>query len=1143
MTSPNPPSFFLTFASILGLAFHASPVFAEAAAPAAATGSFARLGPAETGVDMVNTMNVDHPLSYLYHSGMTCGGVVVEDLNGDGWPDLVFGGGREASRVYQNTGKKGEIKYTDATKSSGLKSGGGNEEWVAGVAAGDVNGDGKTDLYICRYMQPNQLWLNATGSDGAIKFTLVPDSCGLGVIDCSHSAAFADYDGDGDLDLYVLTNRIEDPAGSQNDMSKLTEPGPGGVPVVKAEFQKYYSMWRYDFDHWGAEATGTPDFLFRNDSKNGEVKFTDVTKSAGIEGRGDGLSVTWWDYNRDGWPDLYVGNDFISADKLYKNNGDGTFTNVIADAAPHTPWFSMGCDQGDVNNDLWPDLLVADMSATSHFKSKTTMGVMGGLDNKRVYHSTPQQQMQNTLLIGTGTERFSEGARLYGVSSTDWTWAVKFADFDNDGWQDVYFTNGISRHMNDSDIKIEPEELLGKHMFEFWKNGEMRKEKNRVFRNSGHAKFEEISDAWGLGHVGVSYGAAYADLDGDGDLDLVTVNLEEPNAIWRNDLKGGHSLVVELKGSRGNPHAIGAEIVVKTKAGQQLRYLSPQTGYHSYNEPVAHFGLGAETEVAELKIRWPGKDGGEHVLTNVKADQRLTVDRPAKLDPRTPDVPVPAPLFKESQALAMLKVKDTGWEADFQRHVLLPHSYSQLGPCMAWGDVNGDGKADVYFGGSAGELPQLRLADGKGGFVAKWNEPFRADKDCEDSGAVFFDVDGDKDLDLCVVSGTNEFPADAKEQRARLYLNDGKGSFTTATGFPVINVFAGAVVAEDFDKDGKVDLFIGARCKAQDWPHSDRSRLLRNVSAKGTVKFEDITDKSDGLAKVGLVSGATAVDVNGDGWMDLALACEWGPIKLFINDKGSLQDGTKAAGLSAVVGWWHAVVPADLNGDGKMDLVASNIGLNTKYKTPDAEHPQLTYYGVFDDSQTWNVVEVKREKNDHGEFLYPERGRSCSSTAMPFIKKKFDTFKGFAVASLTEVYTDDKLKSAEKYEANEFRHGAWMNDGKGKFTWAPFMREAQNAVVFGIAAADFTSDGKVDLFLAQNWLYGPQIETSRYDNGVGMLLKNDGQGGMVPMAPLASGINILGDMKAVAVQDINGDGKQDIVVTRNSASTVVLQKQ
>lgn len=1116
----------------------------SAAQEAGATTTFTRLQPAESGLDMLNTMDVNHPLSYLYHSGMTCGGVVAHDLNGDGKPDLAFGGGRAASRVYVHTGAAGEIKFADATQASGFTCGGGKDEWVAGIAAGDANGDGKTDLYVCRYMQPNQLWLNATGADGVLKFSPAPESCGLGHVDCSHSAAFADYDGDGDLDLYLLTNRIEDPAGTRKDIKELTEL-VDGQPVVKKDFEKYYTMWRYDYDNWGTEASGTPDVLYRNDSKDGAVKFTDVSKEAGIQGRGDGLSVTWWDYNRDGKPDIYVGNDFITPDKLYKNNGDGTFTDIIAEAAPHTPWFSMGADQGDVNNDLLPDLLVADMSATSHFKSKTTMGIMGGLEAKRAYFAGPQQQMQNTLLLGTGTARFSEGARLYGVSSTDWTWSVKFADFDNDGWQDIYFTNGISRHMNDSDIKVTADMLIGKHMFDFWKEGAMRKEKNRAYRNTGHAKFEEVSDAWGLGHDGVSYGSAYADLDRDGDLDLVTVNLEEPDAIWRNDAKSGNWLVLELKGTGKNPHALGAEVIAKTKSGAQMRYLSPQTGYHSCNEPIVHFGLGAESEVTELTIHFPAGAGNSITMKNVKANQRLVVKGDAPGSPARPAETPAKTLFAESEALATVKYKDTGWEEDFKRHILLPHSYSQLGPCMAWGDVNGDGKADVFFGGSAGELSQLRLADGKGSYTAKWTEAFRADKDCEDSGASFLDADGDKDLDLCVVSGTNEFLPDAKEQRARLYLNDGKGAFTAAPAgaFPDIRVFAGCVAAADFDKDGLTDLFIAARCKAQDWPRSDRSRLLRNMSGKGGVKFEDVTAAVPGLAEAGLVSSAAWTDTNGDTFPELVLACEWGPVRLFTNSKGNLKETTKEAGMAEVSGWWNCVTPADLNGDGRMDFVAGNVGLNTKYKTPDAEHPMVTYYGIFDDTGKCQVVEVKREKQQDGDVLYPERGRSCSSTAMPFIKSKFTTFKSFAQASLTDVYSEEKLKAAEKFTATEFRHGAWLNSGDGKFTWTPFAREAQNAPVFAIAAHDFTGDGKVDLFFAQNWIHGPQIETPRYDNGIGLLLENDGKGALTPVAPARSGISIPGCMKSVAVQDVNADGKADLVIGRNSAAVAVLLAQ
>jgi hypothetical protein len=412
-------------------------------------------------------------------------------------------------------------------------------------------------------------------------------------------------------------------------------------------------------------------------------RFKDVSKAAGIDGRGDGLSVTWWDFNGDRRPDIYVGNDFIATDKLYRNNGDGTFTDVAPEALPHTSWFSMGADFGDVNNDLLPDFMVGDMSATSNFKAKTTMSIMGGIDLKRAYFGKPPQHMQNAFFLNTGTGRFLEGARLFGVSSTDWTWSVKFADFDNDGWVDLYFTNGISRHMNDSDKHVTLEMMRGKHMFEYFKEGPMRKEMNRAFRNVPHAKFEDVSAAWGLDYVGVTYGAAYSDLDRDGDLDLVTVNLEEPNFIYRNETQSGHRVVLKLVGTKANKQGIGATVTLRSGSGPQMRQLQPQTGYLSCNEDLLHFGLGKDTTIQELTVRWPG--GGEQKLKGLKADMLYTITQPA--DGGTPVAPEPAgpTMFSKSDLLSLSKSKDDGWEGDFKKQSLLPCALSQLGPPLVWG--------------------------------------------------------------------------------------------------------------------------------------------------------------------------------------------------------------------------------------------------------------------------------------------------------------------------------------------------------------------------------------------------------------------------------------------------------------------------
>jgi hypothetical protein len=1104
-----------------------------AAEPAATSGAgggklFTQLGPEHTGLTDVNRMDVEHPMNYLYHSGMTCGGVAVADFDGDGKPDLFFAGTTGPNRLYRQTG---DLKFTDITAGAGQGLDGG-ARWAAGVAVADVNNDGRPDIYLCHYMQPNELWLNmGPGKAGEpVTFRECAKEAGLAVVDCSHSAAFADYDGDGKLDLYVLTNRIEDPKGTPSKMPVVPGSGEGGrLPTLLPEAEKHYQVWRWDANNWGTEPIGTPDYLFRQKETvaGGTSKFEDATAKAGISGKGDGLSVTWWDPDADGDPDIYVGNDFIAGDKWYRNNGDGTFTDIIRETVPHTPWFSMGADFGDVNNDGHLDLLVADMSATSHFKSKTTMGVMGGVTLKRTFFDNPPQYMRNALYINTGTGRFLEGAYAWKVSSTDWTWAVKFADFDLDGWQDLYFTNGISRHMNDSDLKITEDMLAGKHMFDYFKDGEMRKEKNRSYRNVKGEKFEETSDAWGLGHEGVSYGSAYADLDRDGDLDLVTVNLEEPNFIYRNEAKGNW-LAVKLEGKSSNRDGIGARVTLKSKEGTQVRYLSPQTGYLSSNEALVHFGLGQATE-AEVWVDFPFC--GVQRVGKAEAGQVLKVVQSSGWA----GAPLPAvTLFQKHEPLANARHKDAGWEKDFEKPLqsLLPWALSQLGPALACADVDGDGDADFYTGAAAGQIGELRINQGGGKFALQYVADFAKDKACEDQGAVFFDADGDGDADLFVVSGSNEFSEDAKELGDRLYLNDGKGKFSAAPAgsLPPDALCGSCAVAADFDSDGDNDLFVGTRVKPGKYPESEASLLLVN-NGKGKFRAELM---SRGSEPASLVTGACAADVDGDARADLLVATEWGPVRYYRQENGKLVDKTDAAGLAEVTGFWNSVNPADVDRDGDLDFVTGNLGLNTKYKTPDAAHPHLAYYGDFDGKGA-QFVEVKRE----GDMLYPERGRSCSSRAMPFIADKFKTFRTFATASLADIYSPAKLESSRMLSVTAFETGVFVNEG-GKFTFHALPRMAQVSQTMGMAVADFTGDGNVDLFLNQNFVFGPQIETGAFDGSVGLFLTGDGKGKFAPMTALQSGLVIPGDNRAAAVLDLDGNGSPDLLGSQNNGSLQAL---
>lgn len=1099
---------------------------------------FTQLSAEQTGITHINHMDVDHPMSYLFHSGMTCGGVAVADFDNDGKPDIFFAGATAANRLYRQTG---DLKFQDITASThpGLAN---PEQWSIGATAADVNGDGLMDLYVTYYMQPNQLFLNTgPGKSGEpVTFRECAAEAGLAIVDCSHTAAFADYDGDGLLDLYLLTNRIEDPAGKLADLPIVEGSLTGtSLPQILPEKARYYTTWRFDSKNWGVEATGSPDYLFRQTgvAPDGTPQFEDTTDKAGIEGWGDGLSVLWWDPDADGDPDLYVGNDFIMPDKWYENNGDGTFSNVLQERVPHTPWFSMGSDFGDANGDGELDLLVADMSATSHFKSKTTMGIMGGISLKRSFYDKPPQLMRNALYLSTGTDRYEEGAYSYKVSSTDWTWAIKFADYDLDGWQDVYFTNGISRHMNDSDLNITQDMLVGKFMFDLFKDGEMRKELNRAYQNAHGHKFTEVSEDWGLGHMGVTYASALADLDGDGDPDLISINLEEPDIIYRNDSQNPNRIAITLRGQGGNTGATGATVRIKTKSGSQIRHLSPTSGYLSCNEPVLLFGLGADPEVEELSIHWP--HAGVQTLSNLKAGQHYHIEQERKTSPPLANKPKD-PIFSPLDSFAILRHQDEGWEEDFTRpnQSLLPWALSQLGPSLASADVDGDGDSDFFLGSAAGNLAQLRLNQGDGKFAAKWVSAFATDKGSEDAGALFFDADNDGDNDLFVASGSNDFAAGAPENQDRLYLNDGTGNFASAPpgSLPEDTLIGSSVSAADFDRDGDLDLFVGTRLRAWSYPSAEASRLLINNSSQDAPRFAVASEEIMPELKE-LVTASLAIDLDQDGWVDLLTASEWGPVRWFKNSEGRLQDHSEEAGLAGVTGFWNSLTACDLDHDGDLDLIAGNLGLNSKYKQPSSKKPHLAYYGDFDGSGE-QFVEVKRE----GECLYPERGRSCSSNAMPFIKEKFGSFKQFALAELVDIYEEEKLEQADQLSITEFQTGVFFNEG-GVFTFHPLPREAQIAPVFGLQAGDFTGDGHPDLVLSGNFIWGPQIEAGPFDGGLGVFLTGDGKGTFTPLQAGESGLVLEGDHRALVRMDLDEDLCPDLLSATNNGPLRALSLQ
>ncbi len=1075
---------------------------------------FTLLDSAETGIDFTNPIVADHPDRRLFASSMVTGGVAVGDVDGDGLLDVFFASGPAENRLFR---QKSPFHFEDITAAAGVS---GGDAWGMGVAMVDIDNDGDLDLYVCNHDSPNQLFLN----NGKGVFEEAAAQWGIAVVDSSHTPAFCDYDLDGDLDLFLLTNHYYHPDGKIPPDADVLDLS-GAQPAIKPEYSRYIRITETTPTAEGGarikwEEAGRPDYLFRNE---GGGSFRDVTREAGIASAGFGLSATWWDYNRDGLPDLYVANDFNSPDYFYQNNGDGTFTDRIVDLVPHTTWFSMGADFGDLDGNGWDDFLLADMSGTNHYKQKTAMGAMGD-SAEFLATAIPRQYMRNALYLNTGAGRFREGAFLAGLSNTDWTWAVKLCDFDNDARLDVLFTNGMSKNYNESDNKKAVDFRAGETQWDRHTRAgtpELR-EQNLCFRNLGDLAFEDVSKSWGYDRVGMSFAAAHADLDGDGDLDLITVNLTEPADLHRND-SGGNRILVRLQGTSSNLQGIGAHVSIESGGLSQTGFVMGMRGYLAWNEPIAHFGLGSQDAVDRLVVEWPG--GKRQEFRDLAANARYTVTEPAGPAPGARPVPPPAPdpLYVPAKDFPLVVHQENTFD-DFMLQPLLPNRMSQWGPGIAVADIDGDGDEDFALGGASGSPTQIGLNQGGGRFAVG---RLASEQPLEDMGLLFFDANGDGHQDLYIVSGGSEYRPGLPAYKDRLYLNNGKGNFLPAPpgALPDCYDSGSVVVAADYDRDGDLDLFIGGRFIPGSYPETPSSRLLRNDGGR----FTDVTAAvAPALAATGLVTAALFSDADADGWIDLLVAHEWGPVKLYRNREGSFDDVTEELGLAPLTGWWNSLAAADFDGDGDMDYFAGNFGLNTKYHAS-AEQPALIYFGDFVGNGQKHIVEAEFEN----ETLFPIRGRSCSSMAMPHLAEKFKTYHDFALASVTEIYTEQRLQESLRLACHELQSGVFLNDGPAGFRFLPLPRIAQIAPVFGAAAGDFDGDGHVDLYLAQNF-YGPQVETGHMDGGVSQFLRGRGDGSFDPVEPLASGLVLPGDAKGLAVSDLDGDEIPDFLVALNN---------
>jgi hypothetical protein len=1081
---------------------------------------FRKLDSSSTGINFVNPIDETHDLKRLYISGFAGGGVSLGDLDNDGMLDVVLTSGARENKIFRQTArwKFEEVEWDPTSK----------DRWSSGAAILDIDNDGDLDIYVCHYDVPNSLYINLTEPGGEIRFEEQAEKWGLDIVDASLNPSFADYDLDGDLDIFILTSEFKRANGRPKELPIVGKNTAN--PRLKPGFEKYYTLVKHGPGNYVYYNAGRENILLQSQVAQGSKTFTNVSKAAGIKERTFGLSCTWYDHDGDGDPDLYVCNDFDNPDQLYLNNGNGTFTDVIKLAAPYTSWYAMGSDAADLNGDGRFDLVIADMGMTTHYKSKTTMGDMS-IHREFLDTAIPRQTMRNTVMINTGTGRFMEAGYMAGLANSDWTWAVKCSDYDCDSLTDVFFANGMARKTNDSDRPMPLSFMFGNTEFDFFQSSDTREEDNLVFRNKGDLKFEDVSAKWGIMEPTMSYSAATGDLDNDGDPDLVVGHLARPVAFYENTTGDEKKrITVALRGTRSNPRGVGAVVKVTAGGKTQVKAVNPMTGFISCDADDLQFGLGESDQIESLVIEWPA--GGVDRFENLEAGYRYLVSE-ARSPRQVRERKRPRPDFIKVKLLSHGIHRELPFD-DYLKQPLIPWRQSRMGPGIAWADVDGDGDDDCFLAQAEGTPGQLSLqqADRR----LEWNprEVFAADASSEDMAPLFFDADGDGRVDLLVTSGSIEKEEGHAAYRDRLYLAAGEpGQFASAYHLPGEPISSSVAAAADVDRDGDLDLFVGGRVVPGRWPLSPGCRLYLNESKPGQLKFVQASAEQAGaLAGCERATSALWTDIDRDDWMDLIVTHEYGPIRVFRNQRGVLREITTEVGFSKRTGIWNGIAGRDLDGDGDIDYVATNFGINTTYKAS-SKKPELLYFGDLDGTGEFRLVEAKLGE----DCQLPRRGLSCSSNAMPSLKTKLGTYKKFAISSLEEIYTPKRLETSGRLEMNELRSFAFLNesdDEEIRFKAIPLPRMAQLAPGFGVVVTELNGDHRPELVLAQNF-YSPQREVGRMSGSVGAtILSWNGNDGFEVLEPYQTGVLIHGDTKGVTVNEFNGDGIPDLAFTENS---------
>ncbi|AMR30803.1 hypothetical protein A0256_04875 [Mucilaginibacter sp. PAMC 26640] len=1085
---------------------------------------FKLLPASETGIDFKNTITESDSINILNHPYLYNGaGVGIGDFNRDGKPDIYFAGNMVPGKLFLN---KGALTFTDVTSQAGVS---GEGKWCTGVSVVDINNDGRPDIYVSASFKndPNQrknmLYINqGINKDSIPTFKESAQAYGLQDTGYSTQAVFFDYDRDGFLDMYLLTNVL----------GKTT-------PVA----------YRPKIANGSAENN---DRLYHN---NGNGTFSNVTKAAGILFEGFGNSVSITDINNDGWPDIYVGNDFISNDVLYVNNKNGTFTNQSSAYFKHTGWSVMGSDVVDINNDGLADLISLEMLPEENLRKKTMLvgdNYITYINNSKFKYE--HQYIRNVLQLNQGQLQgghplFSEVAYLAGVYQTDWSWTPLVTDFDNDGYRDMMITNGYPRDVTDLDHAL-------------YTNGQGRtvKENTTVaaadsfpvvktasyaFRNKGGYLFNDESKTWGITKPTFSTGGVYADLDNDGDMDLVINNIDDDAFVYENTTntktqvsKAHNYFKVALEGDEKNRGGIGATIRIYYQGKQQLYDQQPCRGYMSTVDAVAHFGLGTATNIDSLRIRWA--DGKTQLLSNLKANQTLRLLYNKSSGNYPPGIPATGnPIFSSANNQTGINYLHREKDAiDYNIQPTLPHKLSQYGPCIAVGDIDKNGLDDFYIGGSAGNKGTFYMQRPGGHFTMDNKRFLHEDqKEEEDMGALLFDANGDGHLDLYVVSGSYEFANGHTSAQDRLYLNNGKGQFErNYNALPVEYDNGSCVRAADFDGDGDLDLFVGGRSVSGVYPSPPASHIFQN---NGGV-FTDVTAKlCPQLSHGGMITDALWSDFNGDGKPDLVVVGEWMPLTFYQNNGNGFTNVTASSGIDSHVGWWNSIVAGDFNNDGKIDYVAGNLGQNSNYKASATQPMTILGKDVDGNGSFDAMIFCYMKAEDGSQKAFPMHTRDDLISQVIGIRKKYPTYNGFGRATMQDLWSGKDKQNAIELKATDMNTSFIQNNGGGKFSITPLPLAAQMAPVYGILSEDIDLDGNLDLIMVGND-FGMEPFTGRHDAFMGLYLKGNGKGGFADVKMAQSGLCINGDGKGLA--SVLCANKELLIATQNQDSLKVYQK-